>query len=366
MFAIGLARRSTATSWSRPMLIAVPTGRQDLQLARRRCGAASSSSRHADAVRARLHRAVHHRRPLRRLRSPSFPVDWQVHDTLLHRRALPLRALRRRVFGVFAGIYYWFPKMSGRMLDERLGQVRTSGSRSSASTSPSSRCTCSACWACRGASTPTATAGCGSGYNLMSTIGSGVMSARDPRLRRQRDPDGEGRGAGGQRPLARRHARVVHVLAAAAGELHRAGTVRVEPPAATRPAAAAEGEGGNGDRRHLAAWLRLTALAASAATLLAVVSGAPRSAPRTSCCPRWRCRRSRRSRSRPGSGTAPAARAQRWLASAPSSASRPRDRHRLHGLRERLLPASRPRSRSAAALVHRGETLRRPAPGATT
>ena len=24
----------------------------------------------------------------------------------------------------FAGLYYWFPKMTGRMLNERLGQVQ--------------------------------------------------------------------------------------------------------------------------------------------------------------------------------------------------------------------------------------------------
>ncbi len=27
------------------------------------------------------------------------------------------------VFAVFAGVYFWFPKMTGRMLDERLGKV---------------------------------------------------------------------------------------------------------------------------------------------------------------------------------------------------------------------------------------------------
>src|SRR5690606_25754653 len=27
------------------------------------------------------------------------------------------------VFAVFAGVYFWFPKMTGRMLDERLGRV---------------------------------------------------------------------------------------------------------------------------------------------------------------------------------------------------------------------------------------------------
>jgi cytochrome c oxidase subunit 1 len=28
------------------------------------------------------------------------------------------------VFGVFAGVYYWFPKMTGRMLNEGLGKVQ--------------------------------------------------------------------------------------------------------------------------------------------------------------------------------------------------------------------------------------------------
>jgi heme/copper-type cytochrome/quinol oxidase subunit 1 len=27
------------------------------------------------------------------------------------------------VFGIFAALYYWFPKMSGRLLDERLGKI---------------------------------------------------------------------------------------------------------------------------------------------------------------------------------------------------------------------------------------------------
>ena len=42
---------------------------------------------------------------------------------LLRRGPLPLRALRRIVFAIYSGIYYWFPKMTGRMLDERLGKM---------------------------------------------------------------------------------------------------------------------------------------------------------------------------------------------------------------------------------------------------
>ena len=36
--------------------------------------------------------------------------------------AFSLHARRRMVFGIFAGIYYWFPKATGRMLNERLGK----------------------------------------------------------------------------------------------------------------------------------------------------------------------------------------------------------------------------------------------------
>ena len=41
---------------------------------------------------------------------------------LFCRRALPLCAYRRRSFPMFAGIYYWFPKMTGRMANETLGK----------------------------------------------------------------------------------------------------------------------------------------------------------------------------------------------------------------------------------------------------
>jgi cytochrome c oxidase subunit 1 len=51
------------------------------------------------------------------------PFDYQVTDSYfvvshLH-YVLPAGAL----MGLFAGIYYWFPKMSGRLLDERLGKI---------------------------------------------------------------------------------------------------------------------------------------------------------------------------------------------------------------------------------------------------
>ena len=51
-----------------------------------------------------------------------FPVDWQVTDTYYLVAHLHYVLFGGTVFGVFAGIYYWFPKMSGRLLSEKLGK----------------------------------------------------------------------------------------------------------------------------------------------------------------------------------------------------------------------------------------------------
>ena len=52
-----------------------------------------------------------------------FPVDWQLTDTYFVVAHLHYVLFGGSVFGIFAGIYYWFPKMSGRMLSEGLGKT---------------------------------------------------------------------------------------------------------------------------------------------------------------------------------------------------------------------------------------------------
>jgi cytochrome c oxidase subunit 1 len=52
-----------------------------------------------------------------------FPVDWQLHDTYFVVAHFHYVLFGGAVFGIFAGIYYWFPKMSGRMLSEPLGKL---------------------------------------------------------------------------------------------------------------------------------------------------------------------------------------------------------------------------------------------------
>jgi cytochrome c oxidase subunit 1 len=51
-----------------------------------------------------------------------FPVDWQLHDTYFVVAHLHYVLMGGSVFGIFGGIYYWFPKITGRLLSESLGK----------------------------------------------------------------------------------------------------------------------------------------------------------------------------------------------------------------------------------------------------
>ena len=117
----------------------------------------------------------------------AFPIDWQVHDTYFVVAHFHYTLFGGVVFAIFAGLFYWWPKMFGRMLDERLGKWKF--------------------WlmfvgfnltffpqhflglgGCRGASTPTRTAGW-EAYNLDLDDRRGRDGARRPALRRQRASD---------------------------------------------------------------------------------------------------------------------------------------------------------------------------------
>jgi cytochrome c oxidase subunit I len=56
--------------------------------------------------------------------SAAVPVDFALHDTYWVVAHLHYVLFGGSVFGVMAGVYYWFPKMSGRMLDETLGKIQ--------------------------------------------------------------------------------------------------------------------------------------------------------------------------------------------------------------------------------------------------
>nr|WP_307834637.1 cytochrome c oxidase subunit I [Actinoplanes lichenicola] len=53
----------------------------------------------------------------------SPPIDYHVHDTYFVVAHFHYVLFGTIVFAVFAGVYFWFPKMTGRMLDERLGKA---------------------------------------------------------------------------------------------------------------------------------------------------------------------------------------------------------------------------------------------------
>ena len=149
-----------------------------------------------------------------------FPVDWQLHDSYFVVAHLHYVLFGGSVFGIFAGIYYWFPKMSGRLLSEGLGKLSfwvmfvgfnmTFLVQHSAGLSGMPRRIYdypeSAGWW---------------GFNLISTIGSFLLGHRRADHRDQRDPLDQARQARRQRPLEGQHAGVVHPVAAAGEQLRR-------------------------------------------------------------------------------------------------------------------------------------------------
>jgi cytochrome c oxidase subunit 1 len=52
----------------------------------------------------------------------AFPIDWQVHDSYFVVAHFHYTLLGGVVFAIFAGLFYWWPKMFGRRLNEALGK----------------------------------------------------------------------------------------------------------------------------------------------------------------------------------------------------------------------------------------------------
>lgn len=54
----------------------------------------------------------------------AFPVSWQLAGTAFESAQLAYLVQGGVLFAVFAGLFYWWPKMFGRVLDERLGKLQ--------------------------------------------------------------------------------------------------------------------------------------------------------------------------------------------------------------------------------------------------
>lgn len=51
------------------------------------------------------------------------PIDWQLTDTYFVVAHLHYVFIGGTIFGVLAGLFYWFPKMTGKFLDEKMGKI---------------------------------------------------------------------------------------------------------------------------------------------------------------------------------------------------------------------------------------------------
>uniref|UniRef100_UPI001C9429E5 cytochrome c oxidase subunit I n=1 Tax=Modestobacter marinus TaxID=477641 RepID=UPI001C9429E5 len=51
------------------------------------------------------------------------PLDWHVNDSYFVVAHFHYVVFGTVVFSAYAGLYFWFPKMCGRMMDERLGRL---------------------------------------------------------------------------------------------------------------------------------------------------------------------------------------------------------------------------------------------------
>ena len=196
-------------------------------------------------------------------------MDYQAQDSYYVVAHLHYVLFGGTVFGIFAGTYFWFPKITGRMYDEGLAKAHfwLLFIGFNAAFLPQHML------GLMGMPRRIYTydrEGLFEWYNLISTLGAFLMGIAllvfvwNAAKSWRSGPRVE------QRSLDGGHARVVRDLAAAGPQLRR-GPLRLEPAAAARPAPAAQGAEDVSTRPG--PWLRLTAIAATAGVAAVVATG---------------------------------------------------------------------------------------------
>jgi cytochrome c oxidase subunit I len=120
MFAVGLGRTADVFFVVASMLIAVPTGVKIFNWIATMWGGSIRFTTSMLFATAFLIEFVIG--GLSGITLAAAPIDWQVTDTYYIVAHFHYVAFGGTAFGVLAGLYYWFPKMSGRLLSERLGR----------------------------------------------------------------------------------------------------------------------------------------------------------------------------------------------------------------------------------------------------
>jgi cytochrome c oxidase subunit I+III len=121
MFAVGMGRSADLFFAAGSMLIAVPTGVKIFNwVATLWGGSIRFTTAMLFAVAFLLQFVVG---GLSGITFASAPIDWQMTDTYYVVAHFHYVLFGGTAFGIFAGTYYWFPKMSGRRLDERWGRA---------------------------------------------------------------------------------------------------------------------------------------------------------------------------------------------------------------------------------------------------
>ncbi|MCW5890358.1 MAG: cytochrome c oxidase subunit I [bacterium] len=121
MFAVGLGRQADLVFAAGSLLIAVPTGIKVFNwIATMWGGALRLTTAMCFAVGFLVVFVIG---GLSGVTLAVVPLNWQTTDSYYVVAHFHYVLFGGTVFGLFAGIYYWFPKISGRCLDERLGQV---------------------------------------------------------------------------------------------------------------------------------------------------------------------------------------------------------------------------------------------------